>query len=67
MKLCGTCKGSGEVDYYGIIDVCDECDGEGVANGSTYTVEKIQRRKHTDTEVEQKKVKFDKKNASRSV
>lgn len=62
MRVCGACKGTGVVKY----DICDACDGEGIDGGSTFTVGKIQHRKSAEFEVEQKKIKFDKKNASRS-
>lgn len=66
MKICGACKGSGIVTLAFGQDICEVCDGEGVDNNSTFTVGKIQRRKSAEFEVEQKKIKFDKKNASRS-
>lgn len=62
MKLCGVCRGEGSVNY----EVCVACDGEGLDSSSTFTVGKVQRRKSAEFEVEQKKIKFDKKNASRS-
>ncbi|EJW13933.1 hypothetical protein M5X02_20305 [Paenibacillus alvei] len=63
MKLCGVCKGEGYVNF----EVCETCDGEGIDNRGTFTVGKIQRRRSAEYEVEQKKIKFDKKNASRSL
>ncbi|WP_090739399.1 hypothetical protein [Paenibacillus sp. Mc5Re-14] len=62
MKICGVCKGSGALNQ----DICEACDGEGIDSNSTFAVGKVQRRKSAEFEVEQKKVKFDKKNASRS-
>ncbi|MCY9757684.1 hypothetical protein M5X00_26000 [Paenibacillus alvei] len=63
MKLCEVCKGEGYVNF----EVCETCDGEGIDNRGTFTVGKIQRRRSAEYEVEQKKIKFDKKNASRSL
>lgn len=63
MKLCGACKGEGVVSF----EICESCDGEGFDNRGTFTVGKIQRRKSAEHEVEQKHIKFDKKNASRSL
>ncbi|TVX85986.1 hypothetical protein [Paenibacillus agilis] len=63
MKLCGTCKGEGSINF----EICRACDGEGVYNRGTFTVGKVQRRRSAEFEVEQKKIKFDKKNANRSV
>lgn len=63
MKLCGACKGEGSVNF----EICDVCDGEGIDNRGTFTLDKVQRRRSAEFEVEQKKIKFDKKNATRSV
>lgn len=63
MKLCRACGGEGFVNF----EVCVACDGEGLDSHSAFTVGKNQRRKSSEFEVEQKKIKFDKKNASRSV
>lgn len=63
MKLCGACKGSGEVNY----DICVRCDGEGIEQKTTFTVDKIRRHKSNEFEVNEKRIKFDKKNAQRSI
>ncbi|OME54093.1 hypothetical protein BSK59_16055 [Paenibacillus odorifer] len=71
MKLCGTCKGTGEIEvalkHSFAIEICNTCDGEGIDGHATFTVGKVQRRKSAEHEVEQKHIKFDKKNASRSL
>jgi DnaJ-class molecular chaperone len=65
MKLCSSCNGKGIINF----EVCDHCDGEGIDPNSTFTVGRANRRKTSvlEFEREEKKVKFDKKNASRNV
>lgn len=63
MKLCGACKGKGVINF----NVCEVCGGEGIDVNSTFTIGKIQRRRSSEQEIEPKRIKFDKKNASRSV
>lgn len=63
MKICGTCKGTGEVNY----EICERCGGEGLDGTASFTVGKVQRRAKAEYEVQEKKIKFDKKNASRLI
>jgi DnaJ-class molecular chaperone len=63
MKLCSSCTGKGIVNF----EICGRCGGEGVDNMATFTVGKVNRRKNAEFEIEEKKIKFDKKNAIRSV
>jgi RecJ-like exonuclease len=64
MKLCGSCRGTGIVNSY---EVCSSCDGEGIDTKASFTVGRVQRRIKAEVEIEEKKIKFDKKNAIRSV
>jgi len=63
MKLCNTCGGLGEAHG----DICPDCDGEGVNNAGTFTVGRVRRSKTVDMEIEERKIKIDKKNARRTI
>ena len=65
MKLCRSCKGKGIIGF----DLCDDCGGEGLDPVASFTLGKNQRRKTAELEFEKKdkKIKFDKKNASRLI